>query len=123
MTKAAKLARLTKICLALPEATTYRQGSHGGFLVRKKTFAYSLDDHHGDGILAVTCKVMPGDNQALVAAQPERFYLPAYIGSKGWVAMRLDIGEVDWEEVAELVTCSYRLVAPKRLAAMVEIES
>ena len=106
--------------MALPEATTYRHGSHAGFLVGKRTFAYFLDDHHGDGIVAVTGKVLPGDNKALAAAQPERFYLPAYLAPNGWVALRLDVGEVDWDEVAELVTCSYRLVAPKRLAALVK---
>jgi hypothetical protein len=148
-----RLTRLTKICLALPEATRYCQAGHAGFLVRMsakgrvfprrhtgeelrgtnsgagrpvlrgrtKTFAYFLNNHHGDGIVAVTCKVLPGDNTALVAAQPARFYLPAYIGSRGWVALRLDTGEVDWDEVAELVACSYRLVAPKRLAAMVKV--
>lgn len=116
-----RLIRLTKICLALPEATSNRYGSHAGFLVRKKTFAYFLNDHHGDGIVGVTCKVLPGENTALVAAQPDRFYMPAYIGSKGWVALRLDVGRVDWEEVAELVACSYRLVAPQRLAALVKI--
>ena len=94
-------------------------GDHAGFLVRKKTFAYFLNNHHGDGIVAVTSKVLPGDNKALVAAQPDRFYLPAYIGPKGWVALRLDVGAVDWGEVAELVATSYRLVAPRRLAALV----
>ncbi len=115
-------ARLTKICLALPEASVCRQASHASFLVRKKAFAYFLNDHHGDGMIAVTCKVLPGDNKALAAAQPERFYLPAYIARRGWVALRLDVGVVDWEEVAELVTCSYRLAAPKRLAASVKVE-
>jgi predicted DNA-binding protein (MmcQ/YjbR family) len=114
-----RLVRLTKICLALPEATMYRHGQHAGFLVRKRTFAYFLNDHHGDGIVAVTGKVLPGDNKALVAAQPERFYLPAYLAPNGWVALRLDVGKVDWEEVSELIGCSYRLVAPKRLAALV----
>ncbi|HUK90710.1 MAG TPA: MmcQ/YjbR family DNA-binding protein, partial [Blastocatellia bacterium] len=92
---------------------------HAAFLVRKKTFVYFLNDHHGDGIVGVTCKVMPGDNTALIAAQPDRFYLPAYIGSRGWVALRLDTREVDWEEVAELVAGSYCLLAPKRLAKLV----
>ena len=114
-----RLSRLTEICLALPEATRQRSGSHADFLVRKKTFAYYLDDHHGDGIVAVTCKVLPGDNSALVAAQPAKFYLPAYIGPEGWVALRLDVGEIDWDEVTELVVGSYRQVAPKRLAALV----
>jgi predicted DNA-binding protein (MmcQ/YjbR family) len=114
-----RLVRLTKICLALPEAARECHGDHAAFLVRKKNFAYYLHDHHGDGIVAVTAKVLPGDNQALAAANPARFYLPAYIASKGWVALRLDRGKVDWEEVAELVGGSYRLIAPKRLAALV----
>jgi phosphoribosylglycinamide formyltransferase-1 len=86
------LTRLTKIALALPEATRQIYGSHGQFLVRKKTFAYFLDNHHGDGIVAVACKVLPGDNKALAEAQARRFYLPAYIASRGWVALRLDVG-------------------------------
>jgi hypothetical protein len=115
----ARLVRVTKIALALPEATRRVHGSHAGFLVRKKTFAYFLDNHHGDGIVAVTCKVMPGDNASLAAAQPARFYLPSYVGPRGWVALRLDVGEIDWDEVRELLVCSYGLVAPKRLAERV----
>lgn len=111
-----RLARLTEIALAFPEATRTIHGSHAQFLVRKKTFAYFLDNHHGDGIVAVTCKVMPGDNKALAAAQPRRYYLPAYIASRGWVALRLDTGKIDWDEVKELLLGSYALVAPKRLA-------
>jgi phosphoribosylglycinamide formyltransferase-1 len=116
----ARLISLSRICLALPEASRLIHGSHAQFLVRKKTFAYFLNDHHGDGIVAVTCKVMPGDNTALAETQPRRFYLPAYIGPKGWVALRLDRGKIDWEEVRELVVCSYQLVAPNRLAALVK---
>src|SRR5580692_4843098 len=115
----ARLVRLTKICLALPEAARDYNGQHAGFKVRKKTFAYFLNDHHGDGIVAVTCKVLPGDHKVLAASNPEKFYIPAYIGSKGWVALRLDRGEIDWDEVSELVIGSYRLVAPKGLAARV----
>ena len=111
----ARLVRLTSICLAPPEATRDIHGLHGGFRVRKKTFAWFLNDHHGDGMAAVTCKVLPGDNARLAAANPERFYIPAYVGPKGWVALRLDVGEVDWDEVAELVIHSYRQIAPKGL--------
>jgi hypothetical protein len=62
--------------------------------------------------------VLPGDNEGLIAAHPERFYMPAYIGPRGWVALRLDVGGLDWNEVAELVVGSYRLIAPKRLALL-----
>ncbi len=114
-----RLVRLSKICLALPEATRWYNGQHASFLIRKKTFAYFLNDHHGDGIVAAACKVLPGDNEALAKAQPRRFYLPSYIGSRGWVALRLDVGEIDWEEVSELARGSYQLIAPKRLGALV----
>jgi phosphoribosylglycinamide formyltransferase-1 len=113
------LARVTDIALALPDAARQIYGSHAQFLVRKKTFAYFLNNHHGDGIVAVTCKVLPGDNKALAEAQPRRFYLPAYLASKGWVALRLDTGKIDWEEVKDLLIGSYAMVAPKRLAEQV----
>ena len=114
-----RLTHLSQLALALPEASRQVSGTHAQFLVRKKTFAYFLDNHHGDGIVAVTCKVLPGDNKALVEAQPKRFYLPAYIASKGWVALRLDRGKIDWDEVNDLLLGSYALVAPRRLAEQV----
>jgi len=117
-----RLTRLTEIALALPEATRQIHGSHAQFLVRKKTFAYFLNNHHGDGIVAISGKVLPGDNKALAEAQPKRFYLPAYIASRGWVALRLDVGKIDWDEVRELLVSSYTLIAPKRLADRVEAE-
>jgi len=117
-----RLTRVTEIALALPDVTRQIYGSHAQFLVRKKTFSYFLDNHHADGIVAVTGKALPGDNKALVHAQPDRFYLPAYVASRGWVALRLDVGKIDWEEVRELLHGSYLLVAPKRLADRVKAE-
>ena len=114
-----RLARLSKICLDLPESSRQFMGEHASFRVRKKVFAYYLHNHHGDGIISVTGKVLPGDNTALARAAPQKFYIPAYIGPRGWVALRLDVGKVDWEEVAELIRTSYRLVAPRNLAASV----
>jgi hypothetical protein len=110
--------RLVAICEALPEATVSGDG-HLRFEVRNKTFAYYLQDHHGDGRLALCCKAAPGEQAALIASDPERFYRPAYLGSRGWVSLRLDLPDVDWDEVAELATDAYRLTAPKRLAARV----
>ena len=117
-----RLRRLTELALALPEAKRELRGSHAQFLIRKKTFAYFLNDHHGDGIVAVTCKVLPRDNKWLVEAHPRRFYLPAYIAPRGWVALRLDTGRVDWHEVRELLLGSYSLIAPKRLADRLKSE-
>jgi phosphoribosylglycinamide formyltransferase-1 len=117
-----RLVRLTQICLALPEVVGEVKGAHAAFAVRKKKFAYFLNDHHGDGIVGVACKVLPGDNDALVQAHPSRFYRPAYLASSGWVALRVDREKVDWREVAELVTTSYRLLAPKTLTRRLPAE-
>ena len=114
-----RLVRLSKICLAWPEVQRELKGDHAAFMVRKKPFAYFLNNHHGDGIVSVTCKVLPGGNAALAKARPAKFYVPPYVGPKGWVAMRLDVGEVDWDEVSRLVGGSYQLIAPKRLAGQV----
>jgi hypothetical protein len=118
-----RLARLTEIALALPEATRQIYGSHAQFLVRKKTFAYFLDNHHGDGIVAVTCKVLPGDNKLLAEAQPRRFYLPDYLASRGWVGLHLDVGKVDWREVKERLGSSYGLIAPPRLVEQLKTKA
>jgi phosphoribosylglycinamide formyltransferase-1 len=112
-------ARLIKICLALPEAEHQPMGDHSSFSVRKKKFAYFLKNHHGDGIVSVCFRAEPGENEVLLASDQTRFYSPAYIGPRGWVGLRLDIGKIDWTEVADFVTESYRLAAPKRLAAKV----
>jgi predicted DNA-binding protein (MmcQ/YjbR family) len=117
-----RLTRVSEIALALPEASRLVHGSHAQFLIRKKTFAYFLDNHHGDGIVSIACKVMPGENKALAETQPHRFYLPAYIGSRGWVALRLDTGKLDWREVKDLLCCSYSLLAPKKLAGRVKLD-
>lgn len=113
------LARVSAICLALPEATRTYGGQHARFLVRDKTFAYYLVDHHGDGIVGITCKAPPGAAEALIASDPTRYYRPDHLGPRGWVGFRLDLDPVDWMEAAELLTDSYRLIAPKRLAAQV----
>lgn len=121
MSRSARLSLLSDICLALPEATCERQGDHASFRVRKKVFAYFLDNHHGDGIVSVCGKTLPGDNKVLVESDAAKFYLPAYIGPRGWVGLRLDRGEVDWDEVRELVTGSYLQTAPKTLTARVQV--
>lgn len=110
-----KLTRLSAICLALPEAVFAVRGDHADFRVRKKVFAYFLNSHHGDGIVSVCVKSEHGENVDRADALPELYYLPAYIGCRGWFGMRLDGGSVNWKEVRNIVEQSYRLVAPKSL--------
>ena len=107
------LDRITQIALKLPETTRELKGDHAAFSVRKKIFAYFLNNHHGDGIVSICGKTLPGDDTALVTSDPKKFYLPAYIGPRGWVGLRLDVGKVDWEEVAELLKGSYLLTAKR----------
>lgn len=119
-----RLAKLTEICLSLPEATRQISGRHAGFRVRKRTFAYFLDDHQGDeGIVGVVFK--PGWDKGTEdpPVDPELLYEPAYVGARGWVGLHLDAGPIDWAQVADLVTESYLLVAPKRLARQVEADA
>ncbi len=106
--------RLSDIALALPGATMESQGDHASFRVKKKVFAYFLNNHHGDGIVSVCVKALPGDNTRLIESDSIRFYLPAYIGPRGWVGYRLDVGTIDWPEVKELVAGSYQLVVSKK---------
>jgi predicted DNA-binding protein (MmcQ/YjbR family) len=115
-----RLTRLSKICLALPEAVRVLRGDHADFRVRQKVFAYFLNNHHGDGIVSVCVKSVLGENVDRLGAQPERYYLPAYIGPRGWFGMRLDSDAIDWHEVENIVELSYCLVAPKSLAPIVE---
>ena len=117
---AKRLTKLSELCLRLPAAERTLSGSHATFRVRGKVFAYFLDDHHGDGIVSVCVKSELGENVDRARRDPERFYLPAYIGPRGWFGLRLDRGRVDWREVANVVERSYRLTAPKTLVERVD---
>ena len=105
--------RLRTLCLGLPEAQEREAWGDATFRVRDKIFAMVKS---GDGRVSVWCKAPPGSQQVLVAADPDLFFVPPYVGPKGWVGMRLDTSP-DWDDVAKLVRRSYGLVAPKRLAA------
>jgi predicted DNA-binding protein (MmcQ/YjbR family) len=111
-------ARVLALCTALPEVTS-EGDQHLKFQVRNKTFAYYLDDHHGDGLVALCCKAAPGEAASLIASDPNRFYRPAYLGHRGWIALRLDTEVLDWDEVEELLVDAYALTAPKKLSALV----
>ena len=106
------LARLQKICLALPEAEERETWEIPTFRVRDKIFCMQTEH---DERKALTCKAPPGSQAVLVGADPERFFVPSYVGHKGWIGMWLDKG-VDWREAAEIVKRSYRMTAPKKLA-------
>ncbi len=114
------LTEVRRICLALPEVT--ERLSHGApcFFVRdKKTFVYFHHDHHGDGILSVSCAAPEGVQAELIETEPDRFFRPPYVGHRGWLGVRLDRSP-DWDELAEILTDAYRCVAPKTLIARID---
>ena len=111
------LEALSKICLSLPETERSDLNGHADFRVCGRVFAYFLNNHHGDGIISVCCKSALGENVDRAAREPKRFYLPPYIGPRGWFGLRLDGEAIDWSEVRNLVDLSYRLAAPKRLVS------
>lgn len=109
------LERIREICLWLPE--TSERLSHGAptFFVReKRVFLMVLTDHHGDGRFAVWCPAADGTQDMLVDAEPERFFVPPYVGGRGWLGVRLDRG-LDWDELAGIVEDAYAELAPAKL--------
>ena len=113
---AGRRQRLLALCEGLPEARADRAGvQHLAFKVRKKIFAYYAYDHHGDGRVALWCKAPPGEQRQLVDEEPERYFVPPYVGPRGWVGLRLDSARVDWTAVKNLLSVAYVLTAPDKL--------
>jgi hypothetical protein len=109
------LGRVRGLCLGLPE--TSERLSHGAptFFVRgKKAFVMVLTNHHGDGRFAIWCAAPAGMQAMLVEADPERFFVPPYVGHRGWLGFRLD-RELDPGELAGIVEDAYAEVAPPAL--------
>ena len=111
---------LRNICRGFPEVT--ERLSHGSitFFIRdNRVLCYLSDDHHGDGRLAVIYPAPAGVQAELVAAEPERFFRPPYVGHRGWVGLRLDV-DPDVDEVAGILHEAYRQVAPKKLVEQLD---
>lgn len=120
------IARVGELALALPE--TDARSSHGapGWRVggekSGKFFAYVSIRHHGEDAVALLVKTSGHDEMAaLIEAEPEIYYRPAYYGASGWIAYRLDRSGVDWGHVGEWLAKSWRMVAPKRLTRLLDV--
>ena len=117
------LAQLRPLALALPEAEEAQSHGMASFGVTGgKKFAYFSSDHHGDGRIAVMVKTSGPDEQAMLIDRDEdRFFRPAYLGPAGWIAIRLDLGDTDWDDIGDWLQRSWRHVAPKRLTRLMDI--
>jgi len=101
-------------CLWLPEAEEFLSHGSPNFRVRGKTFASYVLNHHGDGRVALWLNAPPGSQELHVRAQPRHFFVPPYVGPRGWLGVNLDRG-LDWKRIAALVRESYEKVAPSTL--------
>jgi formyltetrahydrofolate-dependent phosphoribosylglycinamide formyltransferase len=115
-------AQVRERALALPEADEVMSHGMPCFgVIKGKKFAYVSLDHHGDGKTALLVKISGPDEQAqLIENDPERYYRPAYFGD-GWIGIRLDLGDTDWDAVAEWLRRSWVAVAPKKLTGLISV--
>ncbi|MEM7275229.1 MAG: MmcQ/YjbR family DNA-binding protein [Actinomycetota bacterium] len=116
----AVLDRLRSLAFDLPEVTERLSHHTPTFFIRdKKVLVHLFEDHHGDGRLAIWCAAPPGAQTELVEQEPERFFVPPYVGHRGWIGVRLDI-DPDWDEVAGILEDAYRIAAPKTLVKQLD---
>ena len=115
-------ARVREHCLALPE--TSERPSHGEptwFVGGRRMFVTFADRHHDDRV-GSWCAAPDGVQGSTVAQDPERYFVPPYVGGRGWLGVRLDVPDVDWDRVEAIVTDAYRAVAPVRLVRELDAE-
>ena len=119
VTRPAVLKKLRGPCLSLPETTEKEAWGGPTFRVKGKMFTMYMDNHHGDGRVALWCNAAADARDAVVAADPERFFVPPYMGGRGWLGVRLD-KRLGWKRITGIVEHGYRLTAPKRLTAALD---
>jgi hypothetical protein len=113
------LKTLRRICLALPETTERLSHGEPTWFVRGKQTFVTYADHHHDDRLGFWCAAPPGAQQAMVGSEPDRFFVPPYVGGRGWLGVYLDV-PVDWDGIAEIVEDAYRMVAPRKLLDLLD---
>lgn len=105
------LDRVRELCLSLPDTSERLSHGHPTFFIRgKRSFVMYLDNHHGDGRLALWCAAPEGMQEALVEASPEHYFRPPYVGHRGWLGVRLD-RDLDWNDIAGAIEDAYETVA------------
>jgi hypothetical protein len=113
------LENLRQLCLALPETTERLSHGEPTWFVRGKTTFVMYADHHHDDRVAFWCAAPAGQQEGLITTDPERFFVPPYVGHRGWLGVWLDV-PLDWDEISDIVTQAYRIVAPKRLVKVLD---
>jgi len=116
--------RMRDICLGFPEVTERPSHSAPTWFVRDKKVFVQLWDHghHDEDFPHLWCAAPPGAQEALIEAEPDRFFRPPYVGGRGWIGVRLDV-DLDWDEIAGICEDAYRVIAPKQLVARLDAAS
>lgn len=112
--------RVRQACLALPEVTERLSHGECTWFVRDKKVFVQMSDHHHDDRLGFWCAAPAGVQAELVEQEPERFFRPPYVGAKGWLGVYLDVADLDWTEIAEIVRDAYRMIAPAKLVVQLD---
>ena len=112
------LERVRRICLALPEAFEQEAWGTATFRVRKRMFGMYAENHHADGKVALWLPAPLGTQRYLVENEPEKYFVPPYVGVKGWAGVLID--RCSDEEIRPLVVQAYCIVAPRKLAALAD---
>lgn len=111
--------RIRALCLALPEVTERLSHGEAAWFVQGKRTLATMADHHHDGRVAVWCAAPPAVQDLLVCTDPGRYFVPPYVGHRGWVGVWLDVA-VDWDALARVIRDAYLTVGPERLAARLD---
>ena len=115
------LTRLRALCLELPEAREVEAWGEPTFRVKTIFAMYSSPGGpHADGRPSAWVKALPVNQDLLVSSYPDRFFVPPYVGAKGWVGVYLDVDPVDWEELRGLLRDAWSMSAPRKLVARYE---
>jgi len=117
MNRSSERARIVRMIARLPQARAVPYATHLSLEIRKRRFGWFLEDHHGDGRLAIHCKASAKRRERLRAAVPQQLHAPKHVGHHGWVGLWLDLATVDWSEVESTLLEAYRMTAPASLAA------
>ena len=107
-------------CMALPEVSERQSHGEPAWFVRGKKMFLTYADHHHDDRLAFWSAAPDGAQQALTAADPKQYFVPPYVGVRGWVGVYLDVAPIDWAAIEEIIEDAYRTIAPTSLVARLD---
>jgi hypothetical protein len=114
--------RIRTLCMALPEVEERLSHGEAAWFVGGKKLFVMMSDHHHDDRTAFWCAAVPGAQQVLAGAAPDRYFRPPYVGHRGWLGVYLDAPAVDWDEISGLIEDAWRTVAPKRILALLDAD-